>query len=354
MQSDTGRVRIRVRIGARGFSLVELMVALLLGSIVTLGLINMFSATQQTYGVLQGQARMQEGARYALDFLARPLRMSGFIGCVSLRDVDVRSVLNGAPAFAVNVAVPLQGFEATDDSPPTWSPALSGLPATIDTTVIVPGTDVLVVRHASTQAQDQLQLSAGQINPNSDIVTATPADASRFAAGTIVLISDCDKASIFQISSNATAGGVFTIRHVTGGGLVPGNATTTLAENNTVFDATSRVYRIATTVYFVAPGAGTNNRGDTPNSLWSSVDGAAPQELVEGVEELQVLYGVDTDDDDAPNRYQTFQVVGDVNDIVTVRVRMSVNSVDQVSEFSADGLVRRAFETTVAIRNRTI
>jgi type IV pilus assembly protein PilW len=341
---------VRHRYRQRAFSLVELMVALLLGSIVTLGLVNMFSATQQTYQVLQGQARLQEGARYALDFVARPLRMAGFIGCVSLRTVDVRSVLVGAPGFAVDANVPLQGYEATDDSPPTWSPALATLPAAIDTDAIVPGTDVLVVRHASTQ--DRLQLTATQVNPNSDLVTSVPAVAARYAAGTIALVSDCDKATLFQVSGNATAGGAFTIRHATGGGLVPGNATTTLAEDNTVFDGTASVYRVSTTVFFVAPGAGTNNRGNTPTSLWRSVDGAAPEELVEGVEDLQLSYGVDTDDDGAPNRYLTIQNVVDADDIVTVRVQMTVNSVDEISEFSADGLVRRGFETTVAIRNR--
>ena len=68
-----------------GFSLIELMVAIVLGIIVTLGIITMFSGTQQSLSSVNGQARIQENSRYALDFMSRALRMAGYLGCVSTR-----------------------------------------------------------------------------------------------------------------------------------------------------------------------------------------------------------------------------------------------------------------------------
>ena len=66
-----------------GLSLIELMIALLIGTILVLGLVQVFSASRAAYQLSQGIARNQENARFALDFLSRDLRMAGHAGCVN-------------------------------------------------------------------------------------------------------------------------------------------------------------------------------------------------------------------------------------------------------------------------------
>ena len=66
----------------RGFSLVELMVAILLGALITTGIVQMFSSNQENYQVLTGQSRMQENGRFAIEFhgLSRVRGTSGEAG----------------------------------------------------------------------------------------------------------------------------------------------------------------------------------------------------------------------------------------------------------------------------------
>ena len=110
--------------------------------------------------------------------------------------------------------------------------------------------------------------------------------------------------------------------------------------------------------YSIAPGAS----GEP--ALWRSQDGVN-QELIEGVEELQVLYGLDSDDDDFPNQFVTIDNVPDTFDIVSVRLMLMVRSNqdflaegNQTYSFNgntvtaADRRLRQEFTTTIALRNR--
>jgi len=58
---------------ARGFSLVELMVALLIGLIISIGVVQIFGATRATYQLDEALARAQENGRFALEFLTQDM-----------------------------------------------------------------------------------------------------------------------------------------------------------------------------------------------------------------------------------------------------------------------------------------
>ena len=366
-------VHLAGRHRSRGFSLIELMVAVVLGIIVTLGIITVFAGTQESLTTVRGQARIQENGRYALDFMSRALRATGYLGCVSTR-VTVFNAL-GVPVtaipFGARITEPLFSFQATspaipssgtDGNPGTWSPALndatSGLPTAgagaIDIATIRPGTDVLVVRSASNEA---LRFNASQGAANANLVVQAPTDPTRFANGTVVLVSDCNKATVFQISTATVGGPNLTVQHHVGGP-APGNAGEVLTENaDSFFDLDSTLYRVSSSVFYIAPGAGTNNRNAQTWSLWRQTDSAAPVELVEGVHDLQLRYGVDLDDDGIPNAYQTFQEVTPAQraSIVMVRVTVGTDSVDAVSTTNGGtAVLNRNFNATVAVRNRVL
>jgi type IV pilus assembly protein PilW len=199
-----------------------------------------------------------------------------------------------------------------------------------------------------------VRLAANMPASSATIKTTAPPDLTNYGDGAVLLISDCEKAAIFQITnSQVTAGGTeLNIVHNDGNaGVTPGNSQKELTPDGSSFQTDASVFAVQTQVFFIAPGSGTNNRGDTPLSLWRKFANNAPVELVEGVEDLQVLYGFDTDGDRVPNRYSGTIAGQDTSTIVTVRVSLTANSVDVVTE-EGDGLLRRTFSKTIALRNR--
>ena len=72
---------------SRGFGLVEIMVALVLGLVVSLGIIQIFTASRATFVAQNASARMQEDARFVLSKMLQELRLAGMYGCLQLDSV---------------------------------------------------------------------------------------------------------------------------------------------------------------------------------------------------------------------------------------------------------------------------
>ncbi len=64
--------------GQFGFSLISMMVAMVIGLILTAAAIQVFVVNQQTYRINEALARIQENARFAMNLLARHIRMAGY------------------------------------------------------------------------------------------------------------------------------------------------------------------------------------------------------------------------------------------------------------------------------------
>src|SRR5690554_6300764 len=64
-----------------GLSLIELMIAVLLGLLLIAGVINIFLGTQQTNRTQEALARVQETGRFAVEILSRQAREAGMNGC---------------------------------------------------------------------------------------------------------------------------------------------------------------------------------------------------------------------------------------------------------------------------------
>lgn len=78
----------------RGLTLVELMVSMAIGLILTVAIAQIFLGTRFTYATQDENARMQETARFALQLVERELRMAGY-----LKNGSTGSYA-GAPAIA--------------------------------------------------------------------------------------------------------------------------------------------------------------------------------------------------------------------------------------------------------------
>ena len=64
-----------------GFTLVELMIAMLIGVVLMGGVIQIFASSKQTYRTQDELGRTQENARYAMEVLLKDIRMAGYMGC---------------------------------------------------------------------------------------------------------------------------------------------------------------------------------------------------------------------------------------------------------------------------------
>lgn len=76
----------------KGFGLIEIMIALVLGLVLVLGITQIFASSRQTALVQDASATLQEDARYVLTRMTQELRMAGMFGCLSLASGSVTNV----------------------------------------------------------------------------------------------------------------------------------------------------------------------------------------------------------------------------------------------------------------------
>lgn len=353
----------------QGFSLIELMLALTLGLVVTAGIVQLFVGNNRTTQLITGQSRLQESARYALDFISRSTRSGGFYGCDPENDKLYNS-LNASwnQLFELNLRVPVEGFDGTGagNGVNDWTPSLTPLPRStggssvntivagngIDISTLVPMSDILVVRY---QVAPGHRISQ-QIDAFEDPVIEDNGDVD-FEAGDYAVISNCEQAAIFNITA-VGGGGDITLTRGAGVGVYDNSASKSLSDQGVSYgdDASgsnqgSVVSQILTDVYFVAESANLNNRGDAITSLWRKSGTDAPVEMVEGISDLQVLFGIDAtpnDTQNTANRYVPFGGVG-TNVVRSVRVSLEANTIDVVSDAAEP--ISRTFTQTISLRN---
>lgn len=331
-----------------GIGLVEIMISLTLGLIVTGAIVQIYLTTKRQNDMQTSLTGRQESARFAAQIIQRDAQMAGFRGC--LRDLGtVVNTLVSPTNFLYDYGQHVVGFDNA-----------AGLPASI--TNVVPGTDVLTLR---TVDDPGIALAATMANSSSNPVVAAGLAPAPLANGDIALVADCTGAAVFQVSSYTSATGA--LSHVTAG--TPGNATLNLGRR---FATGAQVFRLRTTSYYIRLSA-----NGTGPALWRRIGLDAPQELAEGIENMQVLYGQDTDGDQAPNAYRTATAVTNWNQVVSLQVALlAAGTRDRVADpdpnapartytllgtvvdptnggaVARDGRLRRVISFTVAMRNR--
>jgi type IV pilus assembly protein PilW len=102
---------------------------------------------------------------------------------------------------------------------------------------------------------------------------------------------------------------------------------------------------IRTIAYTIQAGS------DGQNALFRSVDGGAAEELVQGIEDMQILYGQDTDNDDTPNFYVDAASITDMAQAMSVKFTLIAGTLE-TNLTPSGGRITRSFSATVALRNR--
>jgi type IV pilus assembly protein PilW len=353
----------------RGLTIVELMISMTLGLLIMGALTYVYVGARATYRVNENLARLQESGRFALDYIGQDLRMVSFAGCRS-RNLNANNTLMIArPAIAfTGVADGIAGFE-------------DGAGWTNPSSVARLRGDVLVLRRA---AGGGTEIAA---NTNAGAATVTlKNNCAGLRRGDYVVLASCERAVVFRITNeveNNCGGGVLptVLQHAPGGagadgsggngnnGIVAGSSSHQIIDTFHV-DTRASVYRFDEVSYFI----GANAAGQ-PGLYRASLNGGV-EELVDNIEDIDVLYGVDTSvpPDGVADAYRRADAVANWGQVVSVRVSLLAVSPDagiatatQTYAFrdstgdgradvqsAPDSRLRQVFSTTIALRNRVL
>ncbi len=300
----------------RGFSLVEIMIAMTLGLILMLGLTSLLTGNSATYRLTDGIGKVQENARFLQNSLSKDLRMIGFRGCMTRENITVTNTLNLATSLAYNFTdAGITGY----NNIPAILPAELNTYLTGDPTPLT-GSDLLLIRGPR---GDDVAVVA---NNNSSQLFAAQAASTAFVIGDIIMVSDCEKARIFQIT-NIAANAANRIDIVHGNNtnrqVTPGNATHNWGPPNTdeTFGTSALLVAYQTTAFYL----GKNPANGQP-ALYRKINGQAATPLVDGVYALQIRYGEDTNSDSQVDAYRDAASVSSWNNVISINVEMVLGS----------------------------
>lgn len=324
----------------RGFTLVELLVAMALGLFIMVGVLSVFVSSSQSYAQQDALGQMQENARFALEMLTRDTRMSGFAACSS--NTSVANTVQNSPNMAENFTDGITGYLGD-----------AALLAALGI-VSEPNTDAILIHTVNS--------NNAFIVTNHNIATATLTvnsnGNSTLTQGDIVLLSDanCTNMSIYVHTTNGT--NAIRSDHNTGpvAGLVHSNCTEALKGNFDCTDTTqslalayspgSSAYRIESIVYYIAPSTQDANI----LSLYRqnvNVNPAVVEEVVEGITDLDIFYGLRVGNTVQYLRADGITAANWAN-VQSVRYNVTVRSLSTV----AGNPVTQTFTATIQLRNR--
>ncbi|MBI5936493.1 MAG: PilW family protein [Betaproteobacteria bacterium] len=351
-----------------GLTLIELMIGMALGLLVLSGIGYIYLGSRQSYKLQDNMARIQENGRYAMEILGREIRMAGFQGCSTAK---FKSTIN-AQAGAQNNYIydfsrnAVEGFNATGVG--TWSTVTSGNPATavgvsnIDT-LVVSGTDVIALRSTDSLG---IRITGQPTDNNCGDTTADLKVTSNtlLSDGLVVMATNCTHATVFQITNFNSGQNVV---HNTGTAS-PGNATKDLGACFVDGD----IVAVSAKSYYIR-----NNLAGIP-ALFRKASLSATssaEELVDGIEDMQIKYGIDTNADgavdeyvdaDEPNKLDTaarwatvlsvrinLLLVSRENGVLDAPQRYVFNG-STVDPPSTDRRLRFVYTATIGVRNRLL
>ncbi len=193
-----------------------------------------------------------------------------------------------------------------------------------------------------------------------------------FAAGDIVVISDLDQASVFQVSNSSTSGAQTTLT-LSASGATPGNAT--LLSNN--YDTQAEAGKLETQMFYIKNGLnGKPALFKTALFNNSGIPQLQEIELASDIADFQVVYSLDTNGDKIIDAKQNAAAMADWNQVIGINIALLTNSsndnvVPEKTSFSfdenlatfiknvspaasADRRLKRVFRAYIPLRNRIL
>lgn len=366
-------IRTLPRKRPHGLSLVELMVAMVAGIILVGGAFQVYLSQKQSFRVQESLSRLQENGRFAAMQLTGDIRGAGYAGCIGDNITNhLDPAGSGYDEDVFDMSRPVFGWEASGTGPGDTYTIASFDPSGVAVSqwdnsdgedllddlqnLVVPGTDVIVVKRAENQSD---ATATGNTPVNASTINLD--GPSGVPQGTIMMVGDCNGADIFQTTANDNASTL--TKGVGAAGGEPGNLSTNWSHE---YGPDMEIFSFAIDAYYIGVGAAGRPSLFRMRYGFGS-DPPLSEELVEGVDNLQLLYGEDTDADRAVDEYVPADEVDNWEQVVAVRASMLVSSVNaaltesRATAFDLGGTdvvppddrrQRQVFSTTIALRNR--
>lgn len=300
----------------RGFTIIELMVAMTLGILITGAVSGMFVQGSKSHAEDDRFLRMIENGRFALDIIGRDLRMITFWGEMLDPSIVGSSLVVaedcGLNLFDGNEAIAINNLQS---SPAVVQFDVSSGNCPSQTGTVATGTSQLAVKHSRGTA-----LTTGQ------------------------------EEDAIYLRTNGTIGELIQYKS----GVTPALPT---GFQDWAYDPS---------LYYIRDESG------TPYLCRLTLAGlgfgakTADECLAKGVEQFNVQFGIDTDNDAIPNQYKSNPTAAEMNQAVTARLFVLVRASSTDPAYSNaktyvlgdltvaaanDGFYRRVFSTTIALRN---
>lgn len=327
-----------------GLSLVELMIAMVLGLVVLLGVMGVIRANGQNYRATEALSGLQENARTAFELMAREIRQAGDTGCGG----NIAILPNpGLPAGWWQPWDPVRGF---DDAAATPAVAFgTGAGRRIN------GTDALQLQGVEGNAwpvASEVTVAANPATTNVTTVAGHP-----FRRNDVVVI--CNNTSPDFTDPQPLSALFSALRNEPGGGTTLNVAGAAAADGNRMFAVNDQVSRYTATTWYVGDNARPDDGG---RSLYRARlvqgTGAAAavviEEVLPGVQDMQLRFrGTNAGGQlFAPATGAT--AWNDVNAVEIVLTLLSPErNVASDAAINAERRLQRTFTTIVALRSRT-
>mgnify|MGYP001618522474 CR=1 FL=1 len=346
-------------ISSRGFSIVELLIAVALSMILTLGLIRVFTSSKQGYRVQESRSRMQENGRFAMDYLTRAIRLSDYWSSARPENIRIETTAPFVSACGLalqtgalaNLVEGIRGFNGAAST--------SGIPADCaeDRTA---NSDAILLRYA-------------------DPDTAATAGADLDTTKTNLSTAGNDNGAIFLRVLTGGIGVLFDAKNTTVLDNALSNPADSYAGSSVERPGNIINYKYRTELFYLRRRDASD--ATLPPSLYYSRNiyrttptpaGSAmvATELVEGIEMMKFEYGIDTDNDLLVDGYRPAASITNWSQVMSVRVGLIVlgDAREQFADASSytmpggyahtvptgfTGFQRFQFVREVQIRNRT-
>lgn len=361
------------------------MVALTIGLFLLGGLTQVYLSNKQSYNTGESLSRMQENLRFAAEAIAQDVRMAGFMPCRQTDKVANVVVDSSSTWWLDFYNMGISGYDGdnTDDDTGLDDHGNVGIPdefTSPDPGAYVADTDIVIMLRGGESSYSVVKhnpsAASFQINRISDL-----------DKGDIVMICDLTNSAITQLTQAHPVNVTIVHSLASGGNPSPGNCTKGLgfpapdpcdgADKDPLgkphtFGPDSHVVKFSPRAYYIGTNASggrslykailNNNAGDISMGV---------SEVVEGIENMQILYGVDTTDSGYANKFVRADEVMDVatwKDVVSVRIGFIAQTPREIAlendtdEYTIAGTTvdpddedrkqRYQYNTTIKIRNR--
>lgn len=280
-----------------GLTLVELMVSLTIGLFLVVGLSALLASMSSSRSELDKSSRQIENGRYASQILSDEISHAGYYGALANAPASPTSepdpCSTSLTVVKEAIGLPVQGYAGA---------ASSGLSCLNN---YKPNTAVLVVRRANTSI---LGFTSGVFNIQ---VSGCSGDTAPFVV--------------------AAASSAFTLHKNTSPGCIP----ITSAPAADITPYLTRIFFVSACSLLTSGGA-CNDSVPTLKRIDVSPGGTTTTALVEGIENIQFEYGVDTTTpgDGVPDSYVAAPTFAQWPDVMTVRAHILARNIEQTAGYA--------------------